>query len=81
MKQLRIKDIFQLINGLSKRGMSLEEIKALPIYIGDDEELNGIHTAYFCEQIADDEANSEYIELINRNCFNLKCSGKAILIS
>lgn len=81
MKQLTMKDILMCASCLKAQGMTDEEIHSLPIYISDDEELNGIHTAYFCEQIADDEANSEYIELINSSRYNLKYSGKAILIS
>lgn len=81
MKQLTMGQILGLLEHLKTQGMTDEEIKALPVYIGDDEELNGIHTAYYCEHIADDELNSEYIELINADCCNIKLSGKAILIS
>ena len=30
----------------------------LKIYLGDDEELNGIHQAYFCQEIDANEASS-----------------------
>lgn len=79
MKQLTMCEIFGLVEHLKAQGMADEEIKALPVYIGDDEELNGIHTAYYCEQI---DGNDEDIDfLINADSCNIKLSGKAILIS
>lgn len=72
MAQLKVKDILALLKLLKKAGMSDGEIGNLPVYIGNDEELNGIHTAYRCEHIACDKAeDSEYIDMID----------KAILIS
>ena len=63
-------------------GMSDEEIGELPVYIGNDEELNGIHTAFYCEHIACDKAeDSEYIGMIDADCCNVKLDGRAILIS
>lgn len=81
MKQLTMGEILGLVENLKAQGTTDEEIKSLPVYVGDDDELNGIHTAYYCEHIADDEENSEYIELINADSCNIKLSGKAILIS
>ena len=46
MEQLTINDIFVICAHLRQKGMTIEEIKALPIYLGDDDELNGIHTAW-----------------------------------
>ena len=60
--------------------MTDEEVNALPVYIGNDDEMNGIHTAYYAESISDEE-NVEYVDLINSDCINVKFSGKAILIS
>lgn len=81
MEQLTMGRLLGLVEYLKAHGMADEEIKALPVYIGNDDELNGIHTAYYCEEITDDELNSEYIERINADCCNIKLSGKAILIS
>lgn len=79
MKQLTMCEILGLVEHLKAQGMTDEEIKALPVYIGDDDELNGIHTAYCCEQI---DSNDEDIDfLINADCCNIMLSGKAILIS
>lgn len=66
MEQLTMGELLGLVEILKKYGRTEEEIKALPVYIRDDDELNGIHTAYYCEQITDDELNSEYIELTKR---------------
>lgn len=75
MKQLRIKDIFDIFNELSRRGMSLKEIKELPIYIGNDTELNGIHTAFYCEVI-----DKEYSDLVDMDCWNEPLKGISLLI-
>ena len=73
MKQLTIGDILTLVSDLkTTTDLTDKEINELPVYIGNDEELNGIHTAYRCEHIACDKAeDSEYIDMID----------KAILIS
>ena len=41
LKQLKMKDITNYIIKLKNEGMSLEEINELPIYLGNDDELNG----------------------------------------
>lgn len=82
MKQLTLGDLLNFIADLTQKHMSLEELKALPIYIGDDDELNGIHCAWYNELV--DVNNSEYeaiVEMINENRNNHKITGKAILIS
>lgn len=83
MEQLKVKDIFALINQLRQEGMTLEEIRELPIYLGDDDELNGIHCGWYVQPIdAEDEDSVYTIELINENYGNIKLEkGKAILIS
>lgn len=83
MEQLTIGDILTLVSDLKiTTDMSDAEINALPVYIGNDEELNGIHTAYYCEHIGSDNiADSEYVDMIDMDCGNVKLDGKAILIS
>ena len=74
--------ILRLINDLKEDGMSFEEIADIPVYIGDDDELNGIHTAWYAEPV--DPENEEYkwmVEMINEDHCNVKIEGKAILIS
>ena len=82
MDQLRMGAILRLINDLKEDGMSFEEIADIPVYIGDDDELNGIHTAWYAEPV--DPENEEYkwmVEMINEDHCNVKIEGKAILIS
>ena len=82
MNQLKMGVILKLISELKEEGMSLSEIAELPVYIGDDDELNGIHTAWYAEPINPEEENYQWmIEMINENRNNVKIEGKAILIS
>jgi hypothetical protein len=84
MRQLTIGDVIELAKVLMhERGMTLEDVKALPIYIGDDDELNGIHCGYDVRIIdADDEEDEDYVEMINERRGNNKLTGRdsAILI-
>ena len=83
MKQLKVKDIFVLIRDLKKAGMTTEEIADMPIYIGDDDELNGIHTAWdvgiFDPECEDD---ADIVYLINESYGrNIEATSKSILIA
>ena len=84
MDQLTINDILALCARLRQTGMTMEEIKALPIYLGDDDELNGIHTGWaldFVDSNDADEDNTYLVEMINEDRNNIKLDGKAVLIS
>ena len=82
MGQLKLGSILKLISDLKTDGMSLEEIANLPVYIGNDDELNGIHCAWYAEPIDPEDENYQYmVEMINEDCCNIKIQGKAILIS
>ena len=86
MKQLTLNDILVFANTLRHQGMTLDEIKALPVYLGDDDELNGIHCGWYTNLVdaddTEDEDNVYMVELINENRCNIKLEkGKAILIS
>jgi hypothetical protein len=84
MKQLTLGDILKYVNALQKKGMTLKEIGELPIYIGDDDELNGIHCAWYIETVDanDDNEDMQYlVEMINEDRGNYEITGKAILIS
>lgn len=86
MKQLTLGDILDFAKDLKKNGMTDKEIKSLPIYLGDDDELNGIHCGWYTDLIdtdnADDMSTIGLMELINENRCNIKLeTGKAILIS
>lgn len=64
--------------------MTMEEIKDLPIYLGDDDELNGIHTGWALDFIDSNNTTDEdewMIEMINEDRFNVKLDGKAVVIS
>ena len=85
MGQLTLGEILKFVEQLEKAGMSLKDIKALPIYLGDDDELNGIHCGWDVGIVdaGDNDANNQYIvEMINENyCNNKLIKGKAVLIS
>ena len=85
MKQLTLGDILEFAEMLKKETFLTEEdIKALPVYIGDDDELNGIHLAWNCTIVdADDEYDADLVEMINENYGTRKFTGNdsAILIS
>lgn len=85
MVQLKLFDILCFVKELKKSGMTDKEINSLPIYLGDDDELNGIHCAWYTNLVDTDdkdEDNMYVIEMINDNWGNHKLeTGKAILIS
>ena len=85
MEQLTIGDILNFINELKKSGITTKEIAAMPVYLGDDDELNGIHCGWYTNLVdadnEDDEDNTYTVEMINERRGNIPIKGKAILIS
>lgn len=86
MERLTLGHILNYVKELKKNGMTDKEIKSLPVYLGDDDELNGIHCGWYTDLIdADDKENANnmsFVELINEKRGNHKLEkGKAILIS
>lgn len=84
MDQLTMNDILALCAKLKKEGMAMEEIRMLPIYLGDDDELNGIHTGWaldFVDSNNTTEDDEWLVEMINENRCNIKLDGKAVVIS
>lgn len=85
MEQLTLGDILRFAKELKDDGMSPKEIYDLPIYLGNDDELNGIHCAWYTNLVDaddEDEDDADIIELINERRGNHKLEkGKAILIS
>ena len=85
MDQLTLGEILKFVEQLKKAGMSLKDIKALPIYLGDDDELNGIHCGWdigIVDADDDDEDNQYIIEMINEDRCNIRLTkGQAVLIS
>ena len=84
MRRLTVGDVLDLVTVLTdEAGLTLEEAKELPIYLGDDDELNGIHCGWEARIInADDEEDEYYVDMINENRNNYKLTGNdsAILI-
>jgi hypothetical protein len=68
-----------------QQGMTMKEIAALPIYLGDDDELNGMHCGWdisIVDADAKDDDNVYLVEMINERWGNIKLEkGQAILIS
>lgn len=84
MDQLTINDILALCAKLRQNGMTMEEIKALPIYLGNDDELNGIHTGWaldFVDSNNTTEDDEWMVGMINERRGNIKLDGKAVVIS
>ncbi len=82
MGQLTMENILAFCAELRKQGMTMEEIKALPIYLGNDDELNGIHCGWFTNLVdIDNEEDEDLVELINEDRHNIELKSKAILIS
>jgi hypothetical protein len=86
MEQLKLGHILNFVKELKREGMTDKEIKSLPIYLGDDDELNGIHCGWYTNLVdaddTEDEGNVGFVELINERRGNYKLEkGKAILIS
>lgn len=85
MKQLTLGDILAFAKQLKAEGMELKEILNLPVYIGNDDELNGIHCGWYTNLVDaedEDENNVYLVEMINDSLWRDKFeTGKAILIS
>ena len=85
MGQLTLGNILNLVKELKDGGMSAKELQSLPIYLGDDDELNGIHCGWYTNLVdandTEDEDNAYTVDLINENRCNIKLNGKAVLIS
>lgn len=82
MKQLTMGDILGAVDVLKEQGMTLREIKKLPVYLGNDDELNGIHTGRYINTVDPSNADDAgIVELIEEDCCNVAIKGKSILIS
>ena len=80
--QLTMNHILAFCAELRAKGMTMEEIKELPIYLGNDDELNGIHCGWYTNLVdINNPEDADLVELINEDRCNIKIKGKAILIS
>ena len=83
MGQLVFGNLLDFAKELEKEGMSMDEIRSLPIYLGDDDELNGIHCGWYINPVdVNNPDDEDLVELINESRGNISLEkGKAILIS
>lgn len=83
MGQLIFGNLLDFAKELEKEGMSIDEIRSLPIYLGDDDELNGIHCGWYINPVdVNNPDDEDLVELINESRGNISLEkGKAILIS
>ncbi len=84
MKQLTVGQILDFISALQKAGIPKKEIMQMPVYIGDDDELNGIHCAWDVSYIDADDTSEDIdylLEMINNRSGNYPLKkGKAFFI-
>ena len=83
MERIVFGNLLDFAKELEREGMSMDEIRSLPVYLGDDDELNGIHCGWYRQVIdAYDLDDSNFVKLINESRGNISLEkGKAILIS
>lgn len=60
MSPLNMGDILDLVKELKKK-YTLAEIREMRVYLGDDEELNGVHAGYFVERLDKKDENDRVI--------------------
>ena len=80
-EQLTMEKILNVALAMKQKGIDLSKIK---VFLGNDDELNGIHNAWYCELVENDgeEENNCIIDLINENIGNnVEENEKFILIS
>ena len=79
--QLTMQSILEVALKLEEQGLDLSKIR---VFLGNDDELNGVHNAWFCELIKNDDEkeNNMIVDLINENIGNnVEENEKFILIS
>ena len=79
--QLTMQSILEVALKLEEQGLDLSKIR---VFLGNDDELNGVHNAWYCELVENDgeEENNFIVDLINENIGNnVKKNEKFILIS
>ena len=80
MKQLTLKDIYNVATKLIKKG---EDLSQYPIYIGNDDELNGIHCGWYANMLDVNytDERSMFVQMINEDHHCIPLKSKGILIS
>ena len=80
MTQLTLKDLAEFIQLCKENNVPLDT----PVYLGDDDELNGIHCAWYVNIVENNEGNEdeEYLmSMINDRAGNNTAKDINILIS
>ena len=76
-----MQSILEVALKLEEQGLNLSKIR---VFLGNDDELNGVHNAWFCEFIKNDgeKENNMIVDLINENIgSSVKENESFILIS
>ena len=79
--QLTMQSILEVALKLEEQGLDLSKIR---VFLGNDDELNGVHNAWFCELVENngEKENNCIVDLINENIGNnVEENEKFILIS
>lgn len=79
--QLTMQSILEVALKLEEQGLDLSKIR---VFLGNDDELNGVHNAWFCELVENngEKENNMIVDLINENMgSSVKENEKFILIS
>lgn len=68
MNGLTALDLLKALFDLDKKGVDLEKVKVI---LGDDEELNGIHSAFFVEDydMSKNNEDTKYLRDMMSFCF------------
>lgn len=83
MQNLTLGQLISYANHLvTTKKVTAKELMELPIYLSDDDELNGVHTCFGISLIEDDEESEMIREMINDNYANIPLdkNKKAILL-
>lgn len=78
MGQLNLKNIYDICEELKAKG---EDLSKYQVYLGNDDELNGIHTGWYINILNKNKENESLLEMIEDNHGNVEFKGKGILIS
>ncbi len=79
--QLTMQSILEVALKLEEQGLDLSKIR---VFLGNDDELNGVHNAWFCELVENngEKENNMIVDLINENIgSSVKENENFILIS
>ena len=79
MGQLNLQNIFDVCMQLKQDGENLADYQ---VYLGKDDELNGIHTGWYTNILGTGgDSDETFLGLIDEDCCNAEFKGKGILIS